>query len=116
MRQVPFGFEFRERRKRRAPQIAQEMLASTAVISRSPIAPDGDEANEGYTVMRDALAKTGKVAQFIMQGREHLVGITEHGKDCCWRYSATPRTEARRRCHRGRVDRAPRGVRGCGMR
>ena len=44
--------------------------------------PDGDEADEGYTVMRDALAKTGKVAigQLIMQGREHLVGITAHGK------------------------------------
>ena len=43
--------------------------------------PDGDEADEGYTVMRDALAKTGKVAigQLIMQGREHLVGITSHG-------------------------------------
>ena len=46
---MPFGFEFRERRKRRAPQIAQEMLASTAIISRSPyyLLPDGDEADEG---------------------------------------------------------------------
>ena len=44
--------------------------------------PDGDEADEGYVIMRDALAKTGKVAigQLIMQGREHLVGITTQGK------------------------------------
>jgi DNA end-binding protein Ku len=44
--------------------------------------PDGDEADEGYVIMRDALAKTGKVAigQLIMQGREHLVGITAIGK------------------------------------
>ena len=42
--------------------------------------PDGDEADEGYTVLRDALAKTKKVAigQLIMHGREHLVGITAH--------------------------------------
>ena len=44
--------------------------------------PDGDEADEGYTVLRDALAKTKKVAigQVIMHGREHLVGITAHKK------------------------------------
>ena len=44
--------------------------------------PDGDEADEGYVIMRDALAKTGKVAigQLVMQGREHLVGITAQGK------------------------------------
>ena len=44
--------------------------------------PDGDEADEGYTVLRDALAKTKKVAigQLIMHGREHLVGITAHKK------------------------------------
>ena len=42
--------------------------------------PDGDQADEGYTVLRDALAKTGKAAvgQLIMHGREHLVGITAH--------------------------------------
>ena len=42
--------------------------------------PDGDEADEGYTVLRDALAKTKKVAigQLITHGREHLVGITAH--------------------------------------
>jgi DNA end-binding protein Ku len=44
--------------------------------------PDGDSADEGYTVLRDALAKTRKVAigQVVMQGREHLVGIMAHGK------------------------------------
>ena len=44
--------------------------------------PDGDETDEGYTVLRDALAKTKKVAigQLIMHGREHLVGITAHKK------------------------------------
>src|SRR5215210_6028180 len=44
--------------------------------------PDGDVADEGYTVLRDALAKTGKVAigQLVMQGREHLVGIMAEGK------------------------------------
>jgi DNA end-binding protein Ku len=44
--------------------------------------PDGDEADEGYVVLRDALAKTGKVAigQLIMHGREHLVGIRALGK------------------------------------
>ena len=44
--------------------------------------PDGDEADEGYVVFRDALAKTKKVAigQLIMHGREHLVGITAHKK------------------------------------
>ncbi len=44
--------------------------------------PDGDQADEGYTVLRDALAKTKKVAvgQLIMHGREHLVGITAHRK------------------------------------
>ena len=42
--------------------------------------PDGAEADEGYTVLRDALAKTKKMAvgQFVMHGREHLVGITAH--------------------------------------
>ena len=44
--------------------------------------PDGDEAEEGYTVLRDAFAKTNKMAigQLIMHGREHLVGITAHKK------------------------------------
>jgi DNA end-binding protein Ku len=41
------------------------------------LVPDGDEADEGYTVIRDALKEAGKVAigQLIMHGREHLVGI-----------------------------------------
>ena len=40
--------------------------------------PDGDSADEGYVVLRDALAKSKKLAigQLIMHGREHLVGIT----------------------------------------
>jgi DNA end-binding protein Ku len=44
--------------------------------------PDGDDADEGYVVLRDALAKSRKVAigQLIMHGREHLVGITAQGK------------------------------------
>jgi DNA end-binding protein Ku len=44
--------------------------------------PDGDEADEGYTVIRDALKQTGKVAigQLIMQGRGHLVGIKALGR------------------------------------
>jgi DNA end-binding protein Ku len=44
--------------------------------------PDGDEADEGYTVLRDALAKTKKIAvgQLIMHGREHLIGVTAHKK------------------------------------
>jgi DNA end-binding protein Ku len=44
--------------------------------------PDGDQADEGYVVLRDALAKSKKVAigQLIMHGREHLVGITAHNK------------------------------------
>ena len=42
--------------------------------------PDGDSADEGYVVLRDALAKSKKMAigQLIMHGREHLVGITAH--------------------------------------
>ena len=44
--------------------------------------PDGDSADEGYVVLRDALAKSNKMAigQLIMHGREHLVGITTHKK------------------------------------
>src|SRR5690349_24488291 len=44
--------------------------------------PDGNEADEGYTVLRDAFAKTKKVAigQLVMGGREHLVGITALGR------------------------------------
>jgi DNA end-binding protein Ku len=41
------------------------------------LAPDGDEADEGYAIMQRALAETGKIAigQLIMHGRQHLVGI-----------------------------------------
>jgi DNA end-binding protein Ku len=44
--------------------------------------PDGNSADEGYVVLRDALAKSKKMAigQLIMHGREHLVGITAHKK------------------------------------
>jgi DNA end-binding protein Ku len=44
--------------------------------------PDGDEADEGYAVIRDALKETRKVAigQLIMHGRGHLVGVKAHGK------------------------------------
>jgi DNA end-binding protein Ku len=46
------------------------------------LTPDGDDADEGYVVIRDALKATGKVAigQMVMGGREHLVGIKAHGK------------------------------------
>ena len=39
--------------------------------------PDGDEADEGYSIMQRALTETNKVAigQLIMGGRAHLVGI-----------------------------------------
>ena len=40
------------------------------------LTPDGDDADEGYVVIRDALKQTRKVAI----GREHLVGIKAHGK------------------------------------
>ena len=41
-----------------------------------------DEADEGYTVIREALKQTRKVAigQLIMNGRGHLVGVKSHGK------------------------------------
>jgi DNA end-binding protein Ku len=44
--------------------------------------PDGDEADERYTVIRDALKQTRKVAigQLIMHGRGHQVGIKAHKK------------------------------------
>jgi DNA end-binding protein Ku len=44
--------------------------------------PDGDSADEGYVVIREALAASGRVAigQLIMSGREHLVGIRALGK------------------------------------
>ncbi len=46
------------------------------------VLPDGDSADEGYAVIRDALKQSGKVAvgQLVMNGREHLVGIEPHGR------------------------------------
>jgi DNA end-binding protein Ku len=46
------------------------------------LVPDGDDADEGYTVIRDAMKQTRKVAigQLIMHGRGHLVGIKAHSK------------------------------------
>lgn len=46
------------------------------------LTPDGDEADEGYTVIREALKQTRKVAvgQLIMGRRGHVVGIKAHGK------------------------------------
>jgi hypothetical protein len=48
--------------------------------------PDGDAGEEGYAVLRDALAETGKVAvgQLIMTGREHLIGIRPLGRGRGW--------------------------------
>ena len=44
--------------------------------------PDGDEAEEAYIVIREALKATRKVAvgQLILHGREHLVGIKPIGR------------------------------------
>ena len=46
------------------------------------LVPDGDAGEEGYAVLRDALAETGKVAvgQLILTGREHLIGIKPLGR------------------------------------
>jgi DNA end-binding protein Ku len=46
------------------------------------LVPDGDDADEGYTVIRDALKQTRKVAlgKLIMHGRGHLVGIKALGR------------------------------------
>ena len=57
---------------------------STAGIWEKPyyLMPDGDEADEGYVVIREALKQTRKVAigQLITGGRGHLVGIKAHDK------------------------------------
>jgi DNA end-binding protein Ku len=44
--------------------------------------PDGDEADEAYTIIRDALKQSRKIAvgQLIMHGREHLVGVKALGR------------------------------------
>ena len=53
------------------------------------LVPDGDDADEGYTVIREALKQTKKVAigQLVMNGRAHLVGIKPHGKGLILRYA-----------------------------
>ena len=53
-----------------------------AAIGTYYLTPDGDNADEGYTVIREALKQTRKIAigQMIMGGRGHLVGIKAHGK------------------------------------
>jgi DNA end-binding protein Ku len=50
-------------------------------LDRLRLGPDiFGHADEGYVVLRDALAKSKKMAigQLIMHGREHLVGVTAH--------------------------------------
>jgi DNA end-binding protein Ku len=44
------------------------------------LVPDGDEADEAYTIIRDALKQTRKVAigQLIMHGRWHMIGVKAH--------------------------------------
>jgi DNA end-binding protein Ku len=46
------------------------------------LCPDGEDDVEGYAVMREALAKTGKIAlgQLVIGGRQHIVGIMAQGK------------------------------------
>src|SRR4029078_7601861 len=46
------------------------------------LTPDGKEADEGYTVIREALKQTRKIAigQLVMNGREHLVAFKAHGR------------------------------------
>jgi DNA end-binding protein Ku len=46
------------------------------------LGPDGEEALEGYSVMRQALVKSGKVGigQLVMGGRQHIVGILPQDK------------------------------------
>jgi DNA end-binding protein Ku len=46
------------------------------------LCPYGEEAIEGYSVMRQALEKSGKIAvgQLVMGGRQHIVGIMPRDK------------------------------------
>ncbi len=46
------------------------------------VLPDGDVAEEGYRVIREALRETGRcgIGQLTMRGREHLVAISATGK------------------------------------
>jgi DNA end-binding protein Ku len=45
------------------------------------ILPDGDLAEEGYTVLRDALRRSGKMGlgQFVMRGREYVAALKPCG-------------------------------------
>jgi DNA end-binding protein Ku len=45
------------------------------------VLPDGDLATEAYTVLRDALRKTGKMGlgQFVMRGREYVAALKPCG-------------------------------------
>ena len=82
--------------------------------------PDGDQADEGYTVLRDALAKTKKIAigQLVMGGRQHLVGITAHDRGLALyilRYAATSsgqpdHTSTRSRLSRPRMQSSSRWI------
>jgi DNA end-binding protein Ku len=46
------------------------------------VLPDGDVAEEGYRVIREALRATGRcgIGQLTMRGREHLVAVSAVGK------------------------------------
>lgn len=48
--------------------------------------PGDDFATEGYTVIREALAKSGKasVGQVTMSGREYLVAVSTVGNVALW--------------------------------
>ena len=60
------------------------VLIHTKELDEPPyyLVPDGDEADEAYTVIRNALKESHKVAigQLIMHGREHLVGVKPLGQ------------------------------------
>lgn len=45
------------------------------------VLPDGDLAEEGYGILRDALRKTGKMGlgQFVMRGREYIAALKPCG-------------------------------------
>jgi DNA end-binding protein Ku len=46
------------------------------------VLPDGDLAEEGYTILRDALRRTGKMGlgQFVMRGREYIGALKPCGE------------------------------------
>ena len=63
------------------------------------LVPDGDEADEGYTVIRDALKQTRKVAvgQLIMHGPSTWSGSKHSVAGWCSTFSAMPTSYASRR-------------------